>query len=78
MGKLCFTQSKIHISQMLEYLSLQASQSQQVGEVRSVSFSKAFFGLYLGEDPVSKEAKASFEEGLSKLVAHSAEDTKPK
>ena len=43
----------------------------QVGEVNSSAFTKAFFTLYLGNDPVSKEGKSSITAGLAELAAPS-------
>lgn len=44
----------------------------QVGEVKSSAFTKAFFTLYLGSDPVSKEGKSSITAGLAELATPSA------
>ena len=48
----------------------------QVGEVDSTAFTKAFFGLYLGDSPVSPEGKTSISKGLAKLVVSSPEAAK--
>lgn len=43
----------------------------QVGEVSSPAFTKAFFGLYLGPDPVSPDGKKDISSGLADLIAKS-------
>jgi len=45
--------------------------SRDVGEVGSSSFTRAFFGLYLGGSPVSPEGKTNISQGLAKLVVSS-------
>ena len=37
--------------------------------MKSSAFTKAFFTLYLGNDPVSKEGKSSITAGLAELAA---------
>lgn len=42
--------------------------SRQVGTIESPELVKALFGIYLGPDAVSQDAKASFAQGLSGLL----------
>jgi hypothetical protein len=44
----------------------------QAGKVNSPAFTKAFFDLYLGSDPVSLAGKASISKGLAQLVSNAA------
>ena len=39
----------------------------QIGEVRSPAFTKSFFSLYLGDNPVSPDAKKNIGKGLTAL-----------
>ena len=41
----------------------------QAGTVESPAFTKAFFDLYLGSDPVSEEGKASIARGIANSVS---------
>lgn len=41
----------------------------QVGEIQSKAFTKAFFGLYLGKDPVSADGKASMSQGIASILS---------
>ena len=41
----------------------------QAGVVDSKQFTDAFFGLYMGADPVSKDGRSSIARGLASLVA---------
>ena len=43
----------------------------QVGEVAAPAFTRAFFRLYLGSDPVSPDGKASISQQLANLVSQS-------
>jgi len=40
--------------------------------VESQPFTDAFFGLYMGAEPVSKDGRASIARGLANLVAPQA------
>ncbi len=44
-------------------------QQLQVGTVDSPVFTQAFFDLYLGADPVSKDGKASIVKGIARTVS---------
>lgn len=41
----------------------------QAGVVESPVFTKAFFDLYIGADPVSKDGKASIVRGIANTVS---------
>ena len=41
----------------------------QAGTVDSPVFTKAFFDLYLGSEPVSKDGKASIARGIANTVS---------
>lgn len=41
----------------------------QVGQVASPGFTRAFFDLYLGADPVSRDGKASIARGLAQTIS---------
>lgn len=41
----------------------------QAGVVESQPFTDAFFGLYMGTDPVSQDGRSSIARGLASLVA---------
>lgn len=41
----------------------------QAGVVESQPFTDAFFGLYMGTDPVSQDGRTSIARGLASLVA---------
>ena len=45
------------------------NQHPQVGTIESPELVKALFGIYLGSDPVSPDAKAGFAQGLAALLA---------
>lgn len=42
---------------------------EQVGQVDSPGFTRAFFDLYLGTDPVSQDGKASIAKGLAAVIS---------
>jgi hypothetical protein len=41
----------------------------KVGTIESPDLARALFGIYLGPDPVSADAKAAFGRGLSALLS---------
>ena len=43
----------------------------QVGEVAAPAFTRAFFSLYLGSNPVSPDGKARISQQLADLVSQS-------
>ena len=40
----------------------------QVGNIKSPKFTRAFFGMFVGENPVSRDGKRNIQNGLAKIV----------
>lgn len=42
--------------------------AEQVGSIKSPKFTRAFFGMFLGENPVSRDGKRNIQSGLARFV----------
>ena len=40
----------------------------QVGAIKSPKFTRAFFGMFLGDNPVSRDGKRNIQSGLARFV----------